>query len=52
MGFFFHNKNSVSVEGEIFTSREMQAGVLQDSVLSPTLFNMHINDALQHMAFI
>jgi hypothetical protein len=39
--------NSVSVEGNISTPRIMQAGVPQGSVLSPTLFNMYINDTPQ-----
>jgi predicted nucleic acid-binding protein len=34
-----------SVEGEMFTPREMRAGVSQGTVLSPTLYNMYINDA-------
>jgi hypothetical protein len=38
---------SVSVDGEISASRKTQAGVPQCSVLSPTLYNMYINDALQ-----
>jgi hypothetical protein len=38
-------KFSVVVEGEIFTPREMRAGVPQVSVLSATLYNMYINDA-------
>jgi hypothetical protein len=34
----------VSVEGEMSTPREMQAGVLQGSLLSPTLYNIYVND--------
>jgi hypothetical protein len=37
----------VSVEGEMSTPRETQAGVQQSFVLSPTLFNLYINDAPQ-----
>jgi hypothetical protein len=43
--FLSPRKFRVSVEGEISTPRAMQAGVPQGSVLSPTLFNMYINDA-------
>jgi hypothetical protein len=43
--FLSERKFRVSVEGEVSTSREMQAGVPQDSVLSPTLFNTYINYA-------
>jgi hypothetical protein len=39
-------KFSVSVEGEISTPREMQAGVPQVSVLSPALFNTYTNGDL------
>jgi retron-type reverse transcriptase len=42
--FFSQMKLRVSVQGEMSTLREMQAGVPQDSVLSPTLYNLYIND--------
>jgi retron-type reverse transcriptase len=43
IGFFLsQRKLIVSVEGEMSTTRVMQAGVPQGSVLSPTLFNMYI----------
>jgi hypothetical protein len=45
--FFINFDIPVSVEGEMSTPRKMQAGVPQGSVLSPTLFNMHINNAPQ-----
>jgi hypothetical protein len=52
--FLSQRKFGVSLEVEMFTLREMQAGVPQDSVLTPTLPNMCINDAPQthgvHMA--
>jgi hypothetical protein len=35
------------VEGEMSTPREMRAGVPQGFVLSPTLYNIYINDAPQ-----
>jgi hypothetical protein len=38
--FLSQRKFRVSVEGEMSTPREMQAGVPQGSVLSPTLFNL------------
>jgi hypothetical protein len=48
ISFFLSNKKcSVSVEGEMSTPRIMKAGVPQGSVLSPTLFNMYINDTPQ-----
>jgi hypothetical protein len=50
--FLSQRKFCVSVEGEISTPGEKQAGVLKGSVLSPTLFNMYINDAPKHTAFI
>jgi hypothetical protein len=42
--FLSNRKFSVSVEGEMSTPRIMKAGVPQGFVLSPTLFNMYIND--------
>jgi hypothetical protein len=45
--FLSQRKFRVSVEGEMLTPREMQAGVLQGLVLSPTLFNMYVNDVPQ-----
>jgi retron-type reverse transcriptase len=41
--FLSQRKFRVSVEGEMSTPREMQAGVPQGSVLSPTLFNLYID---------
>jgi hypothetical protein len=35
------------MEGEMSTPREMWSGVPKVSVLSPTLFDMYINDAPQ-----
>jgi hypothetical protein len=45
--FISQRKFRVSVEGEMSRPREMQAGVQQGSVLSPTLFTLYINDAPQ-----
>jgi hypothetical protein len=45
--FLSQCKYSVLVEGKMSTPREMRTGVLQDSVLSPTLYIMYINDAPQ-----
>jgi hypothetical protein len=42
--FLSQRKFGVSVEGEMSTPRYMQAGVSQGSVLSPTLYNLYIND--------
>jgi hypothetical protein len=42
--FLSQRKFWVSVEGEVSTPRYMQAGVPQGSVLSPTLYNLYIND--------
>jgi hypothetical protein len=43
--FLSQQKFSVSVEGEMSTPREMQAGVPQGSVLPPSLFIMYKIDA-------
>jgi hypothetical protein len=45
--FLSQSKFSVSVEGEMSTPREMQAGVSKNSVLSHTLYNMYINGVAQ-----
>jgi hypothetical protein len=45
--FLSQRKFRVSVEGELSTPRYMQAGVPQVSVLSPTLYNLYINDTPQ-----
>jgi hypothetical protein len=45
--FLTQRKFRVSVEGKMSMPRVMQAGVPQGSVLSPTLYNMYINDAPQ-----
>jgi retron-type reverse transcriptase len=45
--FLSQRKFRVSVEGEMSTPKEMQAGVPQGSVLSPTLYNIYINDTPQ-----
>jgi hypothetical protein len=49
--FLSQRKFRVSVEGEISTPKEMQAGVPQVSFLSPTLFNVYINDAPKHVVY-
>jgi hypothetical protein len=33
------------------TAREMQAGVPQGSALSPTVYNVYINDTPKHLVF-
>jgi hypothetical protein len=40
--FISQRKLSVSIEGDMSTTREMRAGVPQGSVLSPTLYNVRI----------
>jgi hypothetical protein len=45
--FLSERKFTVSVEGEMSMPREMQAGVPQGSVLSPTLYNLFINNTPQ-----
>jgi hypothetical protein len=45
---FLTNKNfRVTVEGELSTPREIQAGVPQGSIPAPTVHNLYINDAPQ-----
>jgi hypothetical protein len=47
ISFLSQRKFKVSVEGEISTPREMKAGVSQGFSLSPTLYNLYINDTPQ-----
>jgi hypothetical protein len=42
--FLLQRKFRVSVEGKMSTPRCIQAGVPQRSILSPTLYNLYIND--------
>jgi hypothetical protein len=42
--FLSQHKFRVSVQREMSTPREIQAGVPQGSILSPTLYNMYISD--------
>jgi hypothetical protein len=45
--FLSERKFRVSVEGELSTPRYKEAGVPQGSVLSPTLYNLYIDDTPQ-----
>jgi hypothetical protein len=42
--YLSHRKFRVSVEGELSTPSETEAGVPQGSVLAPTMYNLYIND--------
>jgi hypothetical protein len=46
--YLSHRKFSVSVESELSTPKEIQAGVPQGSVLAFTLYSLYINDTLQN----
>jgi retron-type reverse transcriptase len=50
--FLSERKFKVSVEGEMSTPREMQTGVSQGSVLSPTLYNIYVNNPHKPQEFI
>jgi hypothetical protein len=45
--FLSERKFRVSVEGEMYTPREMQAGLPQGSVISPRIYNLYISDTPQ-----
>jgi len=45
--FLSNRKCRVIAEGELSTPRDIQAGVLQGSVLAPTLHSLYINDIPQ-----
>jgi hypothetical protein len=42
--YLTNRKCRVSVEGELYTPKEIQAGVPQGSVLATTLYSLYIND--------
>jgi hypothetical protein len=50
--FLSRRKFSVSVEGEMSMSREMQAGGPQGSVLFPTVSNIYINNAPKTLVWV
>jgi hypothetical protein len=45
--FLSQRKFRASVQGEMSTPRDIQAGVLKGFVLSPTLYSVYINDTPQ-----
>jgi hypothetical protein len=45
--FLYQRKLRVFVEGEMSEPRDIEAGVLQVSILSPTLYSIYENDMLQ-----
>jgi len=45
--YLSHRKFGVSVEGELSTPTEIEAGVPQGSVLASTLYSLYINDTPQ-----
>jgi hypothetical protein len=45
--FLSERKSTVSAGGEICTPTEIQAGVPQDSVLSPTSYSIYVNDTIK-----